>query len=483
MIASMLNFVGFYIVTIFLFGLWKSNLQLSDLENTLKKLPLFLKLLLSLHLILYFLNQSLGILKGSYLDIFHFLFTKPSFFIHEAGHVYFKLFGMFMGVIGGTLCELSAPLILIIFSLRRGYFLTLSVSLYWLGQILIGVARYIESAPSNKLHPDLYGIHDWHYLLSSVQALPYAKSFSVLVNLFGLTILFAGAIFFLTNTILPKLPRAADRSRSSDSSKTRFTASPLLRHYFRRHLLRFFISPGKGNELFDLTMVILTQVAAVDGRISAKEISGIERFAKYELGLSPERLVILLQQLRGMRRASGDYRDSFRELYLSVNGNKILIEAIFDVVIAMAHADGAFSQDEKELWQEAGRICKLSESDLRRLLARHHLRSAFSQGPSKSRLDRKRFRQSSRSSNQDSGRGRSTYTHEQSSSTQHCFQILGVSENDSLSDIKKKYRELVKQTHPDAVLQMGAPEEFRKTAEARFREIQEAYEQVCRIKK
>jgi len=54
--------------------------------------------------------------------------------------------------------------------------------------------------------------------------------------------------------------------------------------------------------------------------------------------------------------------------------------------------------------------------------------------------------------------------------------ILGVSQNAKLTEIKKAYRKLAKQYHPDIVAHMG--DKFRKAAEHRFRKINEAYEML-----
>lgn len=53
-----------------------------------------------------------------------------------------------------------------------------------------------------------------------------------------------------------------------------------------------------------------------------------------------------------------------------------------------------------------------------------------------------------------------------------CFKILGVTELDSISFIKKRYRVLLMKTHPD---KGGNPDDFNK--------IQEAYKEIIRLKK
>ncbi len=60
--------------------------------------------------------------------------------------------------------------------------------------------------------------------------------------------------------------------------------------------------------------------------------------------------------------------------------------------------------------------------------------------------------------------------------------ILGVSENDNLSVIKKKYRSLVKRNHPDILMGQGKSEEDIKQATQNLQKINEAYELIKKLK-
>lgn len=51
------------------------------------------------------------------------------------------------------------------------------------------------------------------------------------------------------------------------------------------------------------------------------------------------------------------------------------------------------------------------------------------------------------------------------------YSILGVSKDATADDLKRAYRKLAKQYHPDA----QHTEEDKKNAEAKFKEINEAY--------
>ncbi len=56
------------------------------------------------------------------------------------------------------------------------------------------------------------------------------------------------------------------------------------------------------------------------------------------------------------------------------------------------------------------------------------------------------------------------------------YDILGVEKDASSEEIKKAYRKLATKYHPDMVNHLG--EEFKELAERRFKEIQEAYQEL-----
>ena len=54
--------------------------------------------------------------------------------------------------------------------------------------------------------------------------------------------------------------------------------------------------------------------------------------------------------------------------------------------------------------------------------------------------------------------------------------MLGLDNSATDDEVKKAYRRMAMKYHPDKVESMG--EEVKKNAEAQFREINEAYEQI-----
>jgi len=58
------------------------------------------------------------------------------------------------------------------------------------------------------------------------------------------------------------------------------------------------------------------------------------------------------------------------------------------------------------------------------------------------------------------------------------YQALGVSKDDSDAEIKKAYRRLVREYHPDKLMGQGLPEAMIKEATERSQEIQTAYDTI-----
>jgi len=67
-------------------------------------------------------------------------------------------------------------------------------------------------------------------------------------------------------------------------------------------------------------------------------------------------------------------------------------------------------------------------------------------------------------------------TENKTAGPQDPYTVLDIERNASPEEIKKAYRELAGKYHPDKVQHLG--EEFRKLAEERFKEIEEAYRKL-----
>jgi DnaJ like chaperone protein len=61
---------------------------------------------------------------------------------------------------------------------------------------------------------------------------------------------------------------------------------------------------------------------------------------------------------------------------------------------------------------------------------------------------------------------------------QDAYDLLGVGEHDDMDTIKKAYRKLIKQYHPDIIKAQGKSEAYMQEATAKTQEINQAYEMI-----
>lgn len=107
--------------------------------------------------------------------------------MHEAGHWIFGLFGMFIGVLGGSLLQLLVPVACLVTFWRDRQYLGSTFSIMWLGQSFTEVAVYAGDAIYMQL-PLLGGeavIHDWNWLLLETNTLHYTSQIATVLGVTG----------------------------------------------------------------------------------------------------------------------------------------------------------------------------------------------------------------------------------------------------------------------------------------------------------
>jgi len=80
------------------------------------------------------------------------------------------------------------------------------------------------------------------------------------------------------------------------------------------------------------------------------------------------------------------------------------------------------------------------------------------------------------------GNGRNAGTGVQRGTLPQAYAQLGLTSSASDAEVKKAYRKLVSQYHPDKLVSRGLPEEMMEMAKTRVRDINTAYEQIKQAK-
>ncbi len=63
------------------------------------------------------------------------------------------------------------------------------------------------------------------------------------------------------------------------------------------------------------------------------------------------------------------------------------------------------------------------------------------------------------------------------------YRTLGVTSSTNDGEVKKAYRKLMSQNHPDKLVSKGLPEEMIKLATQKTQEIKLAYETICKARR
>ena len=125
------------------------------------------------------------------------IFDGINLVIHEAGHLALSYFGEFLGIAGGTIFQLMAPIVAAFAFYRQKDYFAVTVALFWLGTNFIDVGVYAGDARAQLLplvSPTSGDpLHDWYYLLAVTGNLEKDKVIAGLLGKLGILSM-AGAL-------------------------------------------------------------------------------------------------------------------------------------------------------------------------------------------------------------------------------------------------------------------------------------------------
>lgn len=224
---------------------------------------------------------------------------------------------------------------------------------------------------------------------------------------------------------------------------------------------------------FHALFSVLGHIAKADGRVTEEEIK-IATMLMDDMGLTGDTRAEAQQAFREGKAADFPFHDILKELSDSCYGRKDILQIYLEILIQAAYADGRLDKKEVNILEQVAKILGFKQNELLYLISAFEAEIRFRQGR----------QQSSSGSRGQRTRGnyQKSATYSEAQSLDDAYRILGVSKNDDEKTIKKAYRKLMSEHHPDKLVSKGLPKQALELAKQKAQDIQAAYEFVKKNK-
>lgn len=188
---------------------------------------------------------------------------------------------------------------------------------------------------------------------------------------------------------------------------------------------------------FTIGMIALgAKMAKADGVVTEDEIAAF----KQVFHVPDHELSGVARVFNLAKKDTAGFETYARQMSKLFEAQSVILEDVLDGLFHIAKADNAFHPGEHGFLRQVAEIFGFSHAEFARIRARH---VDVADDP---------------------------------------WLILGVSRDAKEDDIKRRYRELVREYHPDKHIAAGVPEEMIEIATERLQKVNEAYDKIMREK-
>lgn len=195
---------------------------------------------------------------------------------------------------------------------------------------------------------------------------------------------------------------------------------------------------------FTTTFSVMGHVAKADGHVSKHEIEAAKNIMS-QMQLSAEQRKAAIQFFDQGKADDFPLEAILHQFKKECHGRRNLIQMFVEIQISTALSDGKLDASEKQIIYKIGKILGFARSQIDHLF------------------------------NIASGAQASVSN---ALTTTQAYKILGISEDSSAAEIKKAYRRLMSQHHPDKLVSKGLPDEMIALATEKTQEIRKAYDLI-----
>lgn len=234
-----------------------------------------------------------------------------------------------------------------------------------------------------------------------------------------------------------------------------------LGHSFDKGLtgsIRARIEPGAQERIqtafFTALFSVMGHLAKADGRVSEDEIE-LARDIMRRMNLNEDMRRAAIRLFNQGKQADFPLADVLSQFRQECHRRRNLMQMFAEILLHAGYADGKVKEAERGVLEQVRQQLGFSIHEFQHIEAlvrnaRHFGGGGFGQEPPLS----------------------------PQASLREAYEILGVAASASDSEVKKAYRRLMSQHHPDKLVAKGLPEEMMKLATEKTQEIKSAYELI-----
>ena len=231
---------------------------------------------------------------------------------------------------------------------------------------------------------------------------------------------------------------------------------------------------------FKATFSVMGHLAKADGRVSENEIRVAKKIMA-RLELNEELRKEAIQLFNEGKNPHFDLEATLDFLLKECQRYPDLLRFFIEIQLEAALADGELRSEERKILLLICERLRFSPQEFEQLWAQQWASQAFYEWFSS------QFDANSRASSQGQNRyynygggsnHRRAYANSASDSLEDAYGVLGVSSSASPAEIKKAYRRLMNQHHPDKLAARGLPEGMVKLAKEKTQQIRAAYDLI-----
>ncbi len=212
---------------------------------------------------------------------------------------------------------------------------------------------------------------------------------------------------------------------------------------------------------FSTTFTLIGYLAKADGRVSEEEIDQTQQLMD-KMGLTADHKREAIALFKVGAAPDFDPQETLKQFRETCGHRVQLTQMLIVYLVNTALADGEFDAKEESALRNIANGLNFSHRAFEHLLRMIRAQGAFGGG---------NYQYQSGSPQSNPNELANAYT------------ALGVSETDSDAQIKKAYRKLMSEYHPDKLMGQGVPEDMIKVATERSQEVQTAYDLIKKSRK